>query len=516
MAETAPTPFYFEDFVSAFKSICFAHNLLKNRVLNSNAEVAKLKLKQIGKNRESKFINGFINGSYFCHDIYFNPICFIIMAAVKYYLRNLTAATPQPIYLTVWYKRERLVMPTGEKVQPEYWNGKKQRVKNTTNVPERDAINATLSDLEKEAERFAAETKTRQAFSLVALKAHLETFLGRSRPKMIPLENMGFMDYVRHYIKASETRTIPKSGELVHPNTIRKYKSTLAVIEAFAATYPRRVNFDTIDLEFHRDFTEWLQNRPHRKGNGYTPNAIGKHIGTIKGFLNAATLDGANKNTVYKSQNFNATKEESDSVYLSAKEVAALFQFDLSGHPRLERVRDLFVVGCWTGLRFSDVARLDPEKHVKGDYIHIEQYKTGGRVVIPLHPLVRAVFDKYGGRLPKMISNQKFNSFIKEVCKMAGLNERVQRGITRGGNRLYLTYQKWELVSSHTARRSFATNLYNDGNQSFDIMQITGHRSEKAFRKYIKTTPEQSAKRLKMKWDDEETNAKTNHLKKVG
>ena len=132
--------------------------------------------------------------------------------------------------------------------------------------------------------------------------------------------------------------------------------------------------------------------------------------------------------------------------------------------------------------------------------ITIRQQKTDNPVKIPIHPVFRRIWDSYGGQLPLVISNQKFNDHIKTVCQRAGITETVLKSITRGGKRQTTAYEKWQLVSSHTARRSFATNLYRQGFPSIGIMSITGHKTETAFLKYIKVGKEEHAEMLLRHW----------------
>lgn len=433
------------------------------------------------------------------------------MATTKFNLRNPSAGTAQPIYLVFRHQKQRLVYATGAKVLPKYWNPEKGRVKNTSNVIERDSINAMLSDLEAQADMFFAESNAKRSFTTEALKEHLKKFQGlttETQPK-------NFFEYFKTFIADSAKRTQTDTGKLIKPRTIAKYKTTLLLIIDFAKVWPRKVEFKNIDLEFYKDFTEFLQNRPHKKGAGYSLNAIGKHIQTLKTVLNHATENGANTYTAYQSKKFKVLKEESENVYLTESELTKIQNLDLSANTRLERVRDLFLIGCWTGLRFSDLSSLDTSKHLKGQFIEIEQYKTGSKVVIPLHPVAKGIFQKYNFLLPPSISNQKYNDYIKEVCKMAGVNEKAQKGITKGGIRVVTFFEKWEMISSHTARRTFATNAYKKGIPALTISQITGHKTEKAFLKYIKATPEDHAKIIAMYWENEAPQT-DNILKVVG
>ena len=216
-------------------------------------------------------------------------------------------------------------------------------------------------------------------------------------------------------------------------------------------------------------------------------------------FLNNATEQGVNTNFAFKSHRFKVISEESENIYLNETELIQIDKLDLTDKPKLDNVRDLFLIGCYTGLRFSDLSHLTNDD-IKGDFIHIRQQKTGNPVLIPLHPVVKKIWQKHGNKPPRNISNQRFNEYIKEVCRLAGIDSPEHKAITKGGIKQSVKYKKYELVTSHTARRSFATNLYKSGFPSTSIMQITGHRTERAFLKYIKVTPEEHAKMLQLHW----------------
>ncbi len=193
--------------------------------------------------------------------------------------------------------------------------------------------------------------------------------------------------------------------------------------------------------------------------------------------------------------------EEVHNVYLNESELAHLWALDLSNQPRLERVRDLFLVGCWTGLRFSDFTNLRPE-NIIGSIAQIQTQKTGEVVTIPIHPIVRQILNKYSGNLPREISNQKMNGYLKEISQLASFDEKGIATITKGGSKTSSFKAKWERVSTHTARRSFATNQYKAGFPSILLMKITGHKTEKAFLKYIKVDQEEAAQQLAKLWEN--------------
>lgn len=272
---------------------------------------------------------------------------------------------------------------------------------------------------------------------------------------------------------------------------MREYARTHYYILEYEKKRGIKLDFNNINQSFMNDFIAFLQEQ------NLSTNTIGHKIVCIKALMRSANENDLTSNT--KFQFFKGVSEQSDNIALSEDELDSLARFDFSSCPRLERVRDLFLIGCWTGLRFSDFTSIRKE-NIAGGMITITQHKTDAPVVIPVHPVFKAIWDKYEGDLPANISNQKFNDYIKEVCRIVGINSRILKSITRGGKKQTTVYEKWQLVSSHTARRSFATNLYKSGFPAVSIMQITGHRTESAFLKYIKVTKEEHAKMLMMHW----------------
>jgi integrase len=427
------------------------------------------------------------------------------MANVKFRLRkpDRKIKTPQKIYMVYNFgSNEKLVYSTPFSVLPKYWNKSNQRIGNYSEVLEKDEINNYLNRLFTDTEKFITGIKAKkQLLTKDVLKNYLDDY---SNPKTVN-EN-SFFGFIEKFIQQSETRINPDTGQKISSQTIQNYKTALRVLKEFAAQSRRVVDFDTIDMDFYSDFTKFMQNyvitdTEERKDIGFSTNTMGKYITTLKAFLNEATRRGINNNLTYKNRSFKVVREDSENVYLNENELQLIYDLDLSKNPRLERVRDLFIVGAWTGLRFGDLTQMTTDK-IKNDFLNIEQRKTGNRVVIPIHWTVKEIIKKYNGELPREISNQKMNDYIKEVCELVELKEKVHKAITKGGTKVSKKYNKWQLVSSHTARRSFATNLYLQGFPSISIMQITGHKTEKAFMKYIKVTPDEHAKLLEMHWQN--------------
>ena len=196
----------------------------------------------------------------------------------------------------------------------------------------------------------------------------------------------------------------------------------------------------------------------------------------------------------FKHKKFFVTREDAENIYLTENELHKLYKCPMSSKV-MEEQRDLFIIGAWTGLRLSDYKniKLDNIVEIDGDlFIKMITKKTKGLVIIPCNPVVVEILKKYKDKknnVPDSVSDQYFNRLLKDACKLAELKE-TGRLTTRPELELY------KCVSSHSARRSFATNMYLQGFPTIDLMKITGHSSEKTFLKYIKMTKLDTAKRL--------------------
>jgi integrase len=191
-------------------------------------------------------------------------------------------------------------------------------------------------------------------------------------------------------------------------------------------------------------------------------------------------------------------KEEVDNIYLTETELQQLKDYDFSGSPYLDRARDRFLCLAWTCSRISDIGKINK---IQDGMIRYNQQKTGNKVVIPLHPVVAEILAKYNDNLPE-ISDQKFNDYIKTACKIAGIDSPHTVNRTIGGKTVSETAPKHSFVSSHTGRRSFCTNMYLRGLDTLMIMSISGHKTEAAFLRYIKVSPDQHAERMAQKWSE--------------
>jgi integrase len=394
---------------------------------------------------------------------------------------------PQSIYLR--YKLGREIdfnASIGFKVLSENWDIDKQQVKNRSHILDRNEINNLIKNLRYHFEEF--ENKNREKGytpNYQDVKKHYDSFYSTAEPK----KEYNLFSFIDEFITKSKTEINVITKKLVTDGTIRGYKLTMKFLKRFNdEVYP--IDFNDINLEWYQDFIEWCNNQ------NLALNYIGKHIKTLKTFMNNAVELGLTKNESFKSRRFIVLKEDSDSIYLNEDELYRLWNLDLSKHPRKEIARDLFLLGSYTGLRVSDYNNINNHniKELNGVKMFvINTQKVNRKVSIPLHPLIESILNKYDGNTPPRIPDSDINELIKDVCENAGLDNVEYIEQTRGGKKIILKKFKFELIQTHTARRSFCTNAYLSGLSTLDIMSISGHKTESSFMKYIKVTSEQHA-----------------------
>lgn len=291
-----------------------------------------------------------------------------------------------------------------------------------------------------------------------------------------------------------------RRGMVKQPSTLKNYNLTKNRLLEFERVKKIPLTYESITIDYYEKLLNYLRSKMHVDAAGKSVRtisdaSIGNTVKDLKTFMEVAADREYTTNMQFKKKAFAKLTEETDGVYNPWPEIMKLYRQDFSDNNRLEEIRDLYVAGCCLSLRFSDFNAIEPENRVLSEgeyYIKMITQKTKELVWIPCHPILLEIFDKYKDRpnsLPRSISNQKFNQYIKEVFKSAGFTEK---------GRLINEPEKelWECISSRTARRSGLTNLYLDGFPVIDIMKISGHKTEKAFLTYIKVSKEDTAKRM--------------------
>jgi integrase len=400
-----------------------------------------------------------------------------------------------------------LTATTDLKVEPKKWSAAKQKVRLTAADPTKDEINNKLAELEKYIfDGFNFDNSKGELIDKHWLKKKIANFFNRPIDET-EVDQVFFVPYMVSFIKNAPTRIIRGKNKVIAKGTITKYNTTLHKLEEYEARFKTKLKFTDLDLTFYDRFVNFLSQE--QKINLGT---IGNYIGTLKTIARDAKLKGLPVHAHIEHPNFFVPKITAESTYFNDADINKIFNHDFKGVERLENTRDLFIIGLRTGLRVSDFLRLK-ETNIKNGYIEIETKKTGQTVTIPLHPQVKAILDKRGG-FPRSISDQKFNVHVKELCLLANFIEPIQGSKINPDTKRKeeKIYPKWELVTSHICRRSFATNLYGKLD-NLTIMAITGHQTETQFLKYIKITNTEKADKLKAYWNKQDEEEKIEEMK---
>jgi len=381
---------------------------------------------------------------------------------------------------------------TNIKVFPREWDAKRQIIKaKSTSAVLNDKLNQIATFARDYFEKLSLDEEATQH----SFKHYMDLATGRTQP-----EDNSFFGFINRFCSTANKRMNPQ-GEFITYQTFKKYGYVRDALVDFEK-YKRQTNchfsltFKNIDLAMMEDFKVFLADVRH-----LAPNTISRYFQCVRLFLTSAR--NQNINVPADETQFKSKGEKVENVVLTSEEMDTLFHLDLRNNKRLERVRDMFLIGCYTGLRYSDICTVIRKDCVNREkmLITVHQKKTGGLVVIPLHPNLIEILERRNYELPKPISAGSFNKYIKEVVMLAGINEPVELKRHRGGKRVLTTSPKYQLISCHTARRSFATDLYMRGVPPELIMVFTGHCSRDAFYHYICISPEQKADLLRDAWN---------------
>lgn len=416
---------------------------------------------------------------------------------VRFNLKNSSATSETLINLVYRLQNgERLKYSTGEKIKPELWDNENMRASITGNSKQKSiskSINLQLGRYEGVISKIISYVEREK------LNANLDFFRNELdkefKPENAKKKNSkenDLVEYAKRYIDECKNGTrLNKSNDRYSLGTCKQYHTVYKLLENFAKGY-KRTKFDQLDIEFYKKFVTFLTTKKN-----YAKNSIGTAIKNTKIFIKESYNDGLHSNLIFRHPDFKKTSEEVTNIYLNEEELQTLFNFDFSNNARLDRTRDLFLIGCYTGLRFSDFSHLTPDNITHdGRILTVFTQKTGVKVSIPINPQLQAILNKYEGIPPRAISNQRMNSYLKEIGQLIDLTDTVQTSKTIGGLKVKKTFEKWQKLCTHTARRSFATNAYLAGISTIDIMRITSHKTETSFLKYIKITGEETAQRL--------------------
>lgn len=229
----------------------------------------------------------------------------------------------------------------------------------------------------------------------------------------------------------------------------------------------------------------------HEDVTGLRNSTIEKKLGYFRWFLNWATDMGYNSNRAYKSFRPTLKQTQKKVIYLTKEELSKVRALELTGdNAYLDPVRDVFLFCCFSGLRHSDANNLR-RSDIKGDHIEITTVKTADSISVELNDITKAILEKYkdvpfkdNKALPNL-TNQAMNRDVKELCKLADINEEIRITTYKGSTRTDEVFPKWAKIGTHTGRRTFIVHALSLGIAPDVVMKWTGHADYKAMRPYI-------------------------------
>ena len=401
------------------------------------------------------------------------------MSKVNFYLDKPKTEKETPVLMYFSFDGNRIKFSTGETILPKEWNSKKQcaRSSYTGHVE----FNLRLDKLKEDIKKIYRESIINEMTPTASkIKQAFEEREGRIHRK-------NFFEVINDYICDAE---ISKTT-----GSVKKYKTINRHLHEYCAYRKKQIGFDDIDLNFFDDYRYYLL-----CVKGHTNNTVVKNIKIVKSFLNYATDRGYNRNLEFKK--FKSTEKDGDVIFLTFDELIKVFRLELK-EQRLQRVRDIFCLSCFTGLRYSDVTRIKPENIVDGSII-IRSQKTKDTLTIPLNSYAKEILSKYKDTADTCIphiSIQKLNDYLKEIGKLAQLNSSLTVTRYRGAEKIETTKPKYEFLTSHIGRKTFVTNSLYFGMKTEILMDITGHKTHSAFKRYYKIIDSIRKSEMNRTWD---------------
>lgn len=384
-------------------------------------------------------------------------------------------------------RSEILKYYTRESIIPSQWDPGEKKAREGKNYPEGWEINIRLQKYRlkfKSIFRELVDKKIMPSRGVIKNRLDEEFFDFLDRPGSL-------VKYFEDYIARMENnKLLSAKGRSFLPGTIGTFKTALMHLKRFEKQNNLALEMDCIDMSFYYDYLDYFYS------NNYLTNAIFNPVKKLKQVLKQAEQEGYRVNPEYRNRRFIAPAEITDKIYLTENDIDKIYKYKYELFSQIDNVRDRFILACCTGIRFSDYEEIRPEnifKNEYGEFVRIKAAKTGITAVIPLNQMAKDILAKYNYQLPKVIGNANFNVYLKTIGSDAGLNDDVKIFGTRGGKIQSETKKKHELVQTHTARRSFATNLFLAGYSNLEIMKITGHKTESEFLKYIRVSSEEVA-----------------------
>ena len=388
-----------------------------------------------------------------------------------------------PIRMRVNFASKRIEFTTGYRIDSAKWDADKQRVKNgCSNKLKQSAseINASLleyyTEIQSIFKRFEVEDvmptpkQIKEAFNALHKPVSEEP---KPKKEALPCDFFQvFDDFVEDCGRQNNWTD----------STFEKF----AAVKNHLTNFREGLTFEFFDERGLNDYVGYLRDVKEMRNT-----TIGKQLSFLKWFLRWAFKKGVHQNNAYDSYKPKLKSTQKKIIFLTWDELNRLREFKIpSNKQALERVRDVFLFQCFTGLRYSDVFNLR-RSDIKDDHIEVTTVKTSDSLIIELNNYSKAILDKYkdvafeDNKVLPVITNQKMNDYLKELAEMAGIDEPIRQTYYKGNERIDEVTPKYALLGTHAGRRTFICNALALGIPPQVVMKWTGHSDYKAMKPYI-------------------------------
>ncbi|HUH72886.1 MAG TPA: tyrosine-type recombinase/integrase [Chitinophagales bacterium] len=396
------------------------------------------------------------------------------MATVNFLYRSTKDTAPLNLRLLFRLNDKDFVLgaKTKEVVSKHYWAKEhfQKRPKDVLIENEQLEVNQELNKIKNHILK-AFEKNDSLLFTKEWLELQMDLYYNPLQKVGIPTNLIQYIDYYINYRK----------NEIKH-TSIKKINVVKHKLERMQLKVKRTLLINEINDNFKNEFVAF------QKENGYSQNTIQRELLSVKTICKHARFLGLE--TSPQLDNLRVDKVKTEKIYLTFDELEAI-ENKVFDSDYLDNARDWLIISCYTGQRVSDFLRFT-KKMIRVEngksLLEFTQMKTDKIVTVPMHKKVLNTLDKRSGEFPRSLSDQRYNEYIKEVCKLTGITELVQGSklmeTDKGFRKVAGVYPKYELVSSHIGRRSLASNFYGKMPTSH-LIYITGHGSEAQFLNYI-------------------------------
>ncbi|WP_299836056.1 tyrosine-type recombinase/integrase [uncultured Tenacibaculum sp.] len=383
------------------------------------------------------------------------------------------------IYLKAYFKNEgkRFVYSTGESIHPEEWDFKNRQPNNLTGRTSKADSHRTIKrQLDRYSNFFIQVTETFKNTNQELTVEKVRKEFDKEFKRVAKGKNKFYEAYDEFMLFKQKNQEWSKA-------TIKRYYNIKSLLEDFEKTKNYKITFNTINQKFYTEFTDFCM--VHR---GHINNTFTRNVGLVKTFLYWALKNGH----TYKADFIKFKKKPkviTNQIALRKEDLELLLKVEMPSK-KLERVKDIFIFSCVTGMRFGEL-KFVSKNTINGKVLLLKEEKGSGKKSreIPLSNIALHILNKYNYTLP-LIGNQKFNDYVKEVFEKAGYTHDVVKTSTRGKEVLREEMPFYKRISSHTARRTFITMMKRNGKSDKLIAEISGHNDMKTLNQYYQISNE--------------------------